>query len=152
MKKLPIALLLLLSSTLFLLSGCALHIEDTNGNDNFTLQTITDQDIISGRSSVSVSSVGSSNNNRTTLKVEKLSGVKTLETLKSGSYEFTITFNVEQGNCRLVLCDGENILQDIDIGAKDKTFTTKSESGKLYLKIAGESAKFNIEYTYKKSS
>lgn len=151
MKKM-LAFAIIAALALLVLSGCASHIEDTNGSDDFSLQTITDQNIISGMSSISVSSTKSSNSSRTTLKVGKFSGVKTLEKLQSGSYEFTVTFNAEAGNCRLVICDDENILSDIDIGAKDQTITVKSNDSKLYLKIAGESAKFDIEYSYKKIS
>lgn len=151
MKKM-LAFAIIAALALLVLSGCASHIEDTNGSDDFSLQTITDQNIISGMSSISVSSTKSSNSSRTTLKVGKFSGVKTLEKLQSGSYEFTVTFNAEAGNCRLVICDDENILSDIDIEAKDQTITVKSNDSKLYLKIAGESAKFDIEYSYKKIS
>ena len=56
MKNFLVFVLLL---TIFGLTGCS-HIEDTNGEDDFSITTITDQDIINGMNDLSVGSISSS--------------------------------------------------------------------------------------------
>ena len=52
MKKISRFILLII--LLLTLTGCVEHIEDTNGENNYSLETITDQDILKGYPTISV--------------------------------------------------------------------------------------------------
>ena len=131
------------------MSACVFkHIPDTNGDDDFTVVTITDDAILNGPSnSLSNLKVMSHVGFTTTLKIDKFSGVDQLEVIRVTSDSKTITteMTVSSGNCRLVLMDDKQILYDFDINGTD-SYTL--EVGKYRLKLVGESAKVDLlKYT-----
>ncbi|HHX80163.1 MAG TPA: hypothetical protein GX692_03765 [Acholeplasmataceae bacterium] len=134
---------------LFLLCACSLFLnyEDTNGDDNYDLETITDEMIIEGSRSISIGSIESKVNNKGKLSINKFNGVKTIKTFNNGSYTITVDFKVTKGNVKLVLCDDEKIIHEFSINSENQTFTIADES-KVYFKIAGESSGFELNYTY----
>ena len=147
MKKFKICAIILLCMIIALsLSACGNHIEDTNGDDNFSLETITDSDIESGKTNTVVYSESKMTvGNKTTYKAKKLSGIKKLEDINvNKSFTITSDMTVSAGNCRLVLLKNSQILQDLNINGSEKlTF----ESGRYSLMIAGESATVSLTYT-----
>ncbi|MCH5163754.1 MAG: hypothetical protein J1F36_01920 [Clostridiales bacterium] len=125
--------------------GCG-HIKDTNGDDDFSLVTLSEQQIIKGNSSVSSVSASNQWNNKYNLKVSKFSGVKELKkiTLKSGTQKITTDVNVSAGNFRMVLISGGQIVYDFDING---TSSATISEGTYIIKIAGESASFNLSFS-----
>ena len=121
MKKIVSIFCLLI--LIFCLSACS-HIEDTNGEENFELNTLSDSDIINGTSVKANVVVQSFIINKGKLKISKLSGVKLV-----------------------VIYNGR--IDEIPINT---TYEYKLENalGECIVKVAGESAKFELEYEYNK--
>ncbi len=133
-----------------LLCSCVSHIEDTNGEDDYSLCSLTDEDIIDGVSSLMQGSMSNKRNDRGSMSVQKFSGVQTIDSINVRGAEETLTctVNVESGNLRVVIVKDGKIFADLAVdGIKDSV--TLTESGKYELKIAGESACFEIEYKIK---
>ena len=141
MKKVKVLVVAMVCLMLALsLSACIGHIEDTNGDDDFSLVTITDSDLVSGKSnSLTNNSMKTTIGNKTTHKYGKFSGIITLETIRvTTGKTITTTMSVTAGNCRLVLVKDGQIVYDFNINGSD---SVTLESGTYYLRIAGESAK-----------
>lgn len=134
---------------IFCLSACS-HIEDTNGEENFELNTLSDSDIINGTSVKANVVVQSFIINKGKLKISKLSGVKLVDTFNLFNEDLTIVFNtkVKSGNFKLVVIYNGRI-DEIPINT---TYEYKLENalGECIVKVAGESAKFELEYEYNK--
>ena len=151
MKKiLFLTVALLLIAICITCVGCVSQIEDTNGESDTSLCSITDQDIVKGNSAVSVGSVSNKRNDRGTLSVNKFSGVQTVDTInvRDVAESVTCTATVESGNFRVVIVRDGKIYADMKTDGAPNTITL-TEPGKYDLKIAGESAKFEMEYKIK---
>lgn len=151
MKKVRLIAVILTCAVLALsLSACVKHIVDTNGDEDFSIQTITDEKIVSGyKSYLAVGSVSTNVGNKHTLRVKKLSGVWQLGTVTvdNGSVEIKTDMSVTKGNCRLVLVYGNEIVYDFNINGTD-TYATNA-TGKYDIKLVGESAVIrSLEYTF----
>ncbi|HHU55466.1 MAG TPA: hypothetical protein GXZ48_02085 [Acholeplasmataceae bacterium] len=149
MKIKYIVLLIIL---LISLGGCFKHIDDTNGDDDYTIETFSDADITKSSSSyVMYGSTTTSMNSKTEFKVQKFSGIRTLETVKASNE--TIIFNFDSqcisGNLRIVIVQGEEIIKDVNINGQS-TVTIENANGTYILKVVGESAKFKLEYSIEK--
>ena len=146
MKKLLI--LLIVTISVFMIScGAFKHYEDTNGSDDYSLQYITEEMLIKENSGLRIASV-STTTNEGAYKVIKQScsrfdGVEELYVVKSGSYEVIVTFNVEQGNGRLVLTDGNSVIHEFGINSEEETFSFTAYK-KYYFKVAGEDLGYDI--------
>lgn len=140
----------LLISCLLTLTSCS-HIEDSNGIDNFSLQTITNQQIIeSNNHLLQFSKSWSSDVNGTRsskLSASKFSGVKELHSiyLNNESITYAITSEVYSGNFLICIVNKDKILETISAN-ETKEITLREITGKCTLKIAGESANFKMEY------
>ena len=144
-KKLWLVLFIL---PMFLtLTSCAAQIEDTNGHDDYTLNTLTNEDFFKNSSITKFGSVTSKINNQATLKVKKMSGIETLEKINLSSGNLTINTNLKitSGNIKLVLIYNEEIIKEFKINGEDSY--TGIINGIYYLKIATESANFNLQYS-----
>lgn len=147
MKK--ISKLLLIGLSVLSLSSCG-QIEDTNGADDYSIVTISDERIISGSSYSMMGSVSSHKTTNTyskgTFKCSKFSGVHEINsfTTKSNQLKYTIDFKVESGNCVLAIISDDEIIKKVEANT-DTTFTLPYSS-KQKLKVVGESAKFELEY------
>ena len=144
-KKLWLVLFIL--PMFFTLTSCAAQIEDTNGNDDYTLNTLTNEDFFKNSSITKFGSVTSKINNQATLKVKKMSGIETLEKINLSSGNLTINTNLKitSGNIKLVLIYNEEIIKEFKINGEDSY--TGIINGIYYLKIATESANFNLQYS-----
>ena len=126
------------------------HIEDTNGADNYTLQTITDREI----QSLSVGAKGfSQTSNNVTGNIvyssKKYTGVTEFEGtgVLTGDYTVTIKyFDVEAGNVKLVLVRDDRIVHEFMPNEDLQSYTIEDAAGSyVSLRIAGESAKFKLD-------
>lgn len=92
-------------------------------------------------------SVTSKINNQATLKVKKMSGVEVLDKINVSSGNLTIHTNLKitAGNIKLVLIYNDEIIKEFKINEEDSY--TGIVNGVYYLKIATESANFNLQYT-----
>lgn len=137
----------------FLLVGCNIgQIEDTNGESDFTIETISDKKIISRSSSNFIAnSVTNKIGSNTSIKVGKFSGVKELETTRVSNQ--TLTYEIESnctyGNFRIVIVHNSEIIRDVAINSSE-IITINNANGTYYLKIVGESAKFSLDYSIQK--
>jgi len=131
------------------------HIEDTNGADNYSLQTITEHDVVEQK----MGSKGSVNKNETHLgsissgikySSKKFTGVYRLHTSiifkDSDIYVSLSSFEVKEGNFAFyIVFDGEVVgkLEPTDDIVAE--FTMKvDKTGDLEYIIAGESASFSF--------
>ena len=149
MKK--IMLLLLSCISIFALTSCG-HIEDSNGPDNYTVVTITDEDILRGGNSHMslMATSGSSIINgrlRGEYNAEKFSGV-----FKVGEYDSdkkTININVnitcESGNAMVVVVSDDRIIKKIEANQNfDCNVDNTYDDYIIY--VVGESAKLSVKY------
>ena len=142
--------LLLVGLSVFSLTACG-QIEDTNGIDDYSIQTISDERIAAGGSSYAA--IGTVNTSKTlnsstsgTYKCSKFSGVYTVNsfTTSSNQLKYTINLEVESGNCVVAIVANKEIIKKIDANT-DTNFTLPYGS-KQSLKVVGESAKFKLTY------
>ncbi len=141
-------LLIVMVVLLFSLCSCK-HIEDTNGPDDYHLTTITDEKICSNNSSViKVGSSESTLGDSGYFKVNKMSGVENLRTIKvnNQNVEIILSSEVYEGNVRIVLINNKEIINDFELNVSQR-INLDNVSGVYYLKVAAESGNFKINYT-----
>ncbi len=140
-------LLLLLSISLLTFSSCMSHIEDTNGEDDFSLCSLTDEDIAGGGSYLEQGSVRSEINGKVKIRINKFSGVNTIESIKIRGEKktLTLTATVDSGNFRIVIVKDGEIFADLKVDGTQERVTL-SDNGEYDLRIAGESAHIEIVY------
>ncbi len=126
------------------------HIEDTNGADNFTLQTITDENIINRDiGAMGLKKSKDSISNTTTYSSNKFTGVEEIYGTNIIGNRFDITINharVDKGNFKIVLLENDEIVHEFKLNELTQTYTLKNPSGYVALRIAGESADFQFDY------
>lgn len=126
------------------------HIEDTNGPDDYSLQQITDYNIIN-------MDVGAINliesdellNNLPTYKSNKYTGVSEIFMTNISGNRFDITLynlQVESGNLKVVLVHNDEIVHEFKLNELEQTYTLKNPKGNVSLRVAGESADFELSY------
>ena len=126
------------------------HIEDTNGADNYSLQTITDENI--EKLDFGAKGFGESRNNitnRTVYSSRKYTGVTEIlfETSIIDSYTVYINyFELNDGNAKLVLLKDDVIIHEFVPNEGALSFTAENVKGSVMaLRIAGESADFKLD-------
>ncbi len=153
MKKL---LCLILITTLCLgLTACGTKYEDTNGADVYTLQTITDEDIIhlkTGSSGLAYKESTIANVIKSTEYSSKnFNGVEELYTtnyiLPSTVGVRVDYINVKSGNFRLVAINNDEIIHDFPLDCFSEEFYFENIKGTFSIHAVGESAsvEFNFE-------
>ena len=140
-------LIALLAFVVLTFTGCG-QIEDTNGEENFDLVTITDQNIIEGMNVVTFASVKTASGNKESLSVGKLSGVLDLYTGTAAGETviLTVDCNATAGNARLVMVYDGKIVHEFDLHKQGQKFVLENAKGDFALKIAGESAAFEVVF------
>lgn len=148
MKKILCLLLVLLS---IMLSSCS-QIEDTNGPDDYSIVTFTDEDILNGRINTITIGVFESSSfingeMNGTYKVSKLSGLVEIEKITSNksSVNFDIDFSCESGNAMLVIESNGMIVKKIEANEK-VNFDIVNSNDTYKLLLVGESAKVSLKY------
>ena len=156
-----VAILLIAIAVVWFLGDNMRHIEDTNGADNYSLQKITQEDVIACKmgSRGGLTTTESSwdfgflqVSNGTEYSCKKFTGVYRLysATYFKGSdiYIYLADFYVESGNFAFyVVLDGEIIGQITpdSMGMVDFTIHNIEKTGTVEFIIAGESANFTFK-------
>ena len=126
------------------------HIADTNGPDDFTLQTITDDNI--RNRDIGALNVGQSTSlvsDTVTYSSKKFTGVYEVftENIVTNRYEITVNHaRVDAGNFKMVLCVDDEIVHEFTLNTLSQTFVLDHVNGTVSLRIAGESADFMFDY------
>ncbi len=126
------------------------HIEDTNGADNYNLQTITDANIINR--DIGAMGLKKSNSivtNTISYSSEKFTGVEEIygENIVANRMEFNINHaHVAEGNFKIVLLVDDEIVHEFKLNELMQTYVLENPSGYVSLRIAGESANFMFDY------
>ena len=148
MKKILCLLLVLLS---VMLSSCS-QIEDTNGPDDYSIVTFTDEDILKGAINTITIGVFESSSFingelKGTYKVSKLSGMVEIEKISSdrSNINFDIDFTCESGNAMLVIVSKGRIVKKIEANEK-VNFDITNSNDYYNLLLVGESAKASVKY------
>ena len=130
------------------LSGCMISYEDTNGDADFSLQTITEQDIIQKTICSKVMSSTVTADNRTVCKAKTMSGVEALfeKRMKNESLDIVVSCQITKGNARLVLTLDDKIVHDFALNEENQRFTLDNVTGRISLKLAGESTGYAVSY------
>lgn len=152
-KKLltSVAVVIFVAVALIWLMGSDLeHIEDTNGEDIYTLQTITNYNIINmDKGSLGTKTTTDSITNTTEYHSNKFTGVCEIftENIKTNRMEITVNHaQVTKGNFRLVLVVNDEIVHDFALNELTQTYVLQDVSGTVSLRIAGESAAYKFDY------
>ncbi len=134
------------------LAGCGTEYADTNGADDFSLQTISDEEIIN--LSVGASGLGYSEESigdsifSTEYSSKNFNGVEqiflTNYLLPSDVRVYIGYLNVSSGNLRLVAVNNDEIIKEIPIDSFNEEFVFEDISGSFAINLAGESAEFDL--------
>ena len=145
-KLLAIALII---STLIALCSCTM-IKDTNGADDTSLCTITDEDIINGMTPTAILTTTFSINERYSIGMKYFSGVDDIAYFDMNGEDITVTLSAEvkKGNFAVVLVNDGKIVGRFDTSGEDSTVTLEKAYGYVYIRAAGESANFKVNFTY----
>ena len=144
------AIVLIVVAAVWFMQSDLEHIEDTNGADNYNLQTITDSNIINrdiGAMGLKISN--STVANTTSYSSEKFTGVEEIygENIVANRMEFNINHaSVTEGNFKIVLLVDDEIVHEFKLNELMQTYVLENPSGYVSLRIAGESANFMFDY------
>ena len=149
MKK-WISLLLCVCLCLFV-TGCGTQYEDTNGAEDFTLQTITDESIInldvgaSGFSYTEEEFAGISSSEYSSKNFNGVTQIYLTNFLLPSDIEVFIGhMNIKSGNFKLVAINNDEIIYEFPLDAFGDTFRFEDLSGSFSIHAAGESAAFEF--------
>lgn len=149
MKKLICTLLavfILLSFT-----GCVMSsFEDTNGEADYSLQTITEENILQGMNTSEIMSSSVTVNNKTVCKAQTMSGVVNLfeKRMVNETLDIVVSCQITKGNAQLVLVIDGEIIHNFALNEENQHFTLENVTGKVCLKLAGESAGYSVTYEF----
>jgi len=139
----------------FALSGCGGNsYEDTNGADDYTLQTITDENIINmdvGSSGMSYSETKLGGITSTKYSSKNFNGVYEMDAvnyiLPSDVSIYVGHLNVKSGNFKLAVVNDDTIIFEIPLDSFNDTYYFEDLKGHFAIRAAGESAAvdFHIE-------
>lgn len=143
----------IIAASLLLLCVClcsCVHIADTNGEEDYSLGKLTEEDIVDNADNFQAMSSNKQGmqGGATRYTTKKLSGVYTIGNVYSNNASCLIiksTVTLESGNVRICLVQDGKIIADIPLGENMET-RIENPSGKYKLKIAGESASLTMEY------
>ena len=124
------------------------HIADVNGADDFALNTITDQDILThSGNAMGLSSRNSSSSDATVCYSECFSGVEALyeEAVPAGTSIVITGASAESGNLRIVIVSDGTIVHDFALTADTQIWQAQADSA-VSLRVAGESAAFEMGF------
>ena len=153
LKKILLGIGIILALGIFavsMLTSDIEHIEDTNGADNYSLQQITDDNIIKKDiGALNLSETRDVLSNMPVYSSEKFTGVSEIYMTNIIGNRFDITvYNmvVNAGNFKIVLVHNDEIIHEFKLNELTETYTLKNPEGTVALRIAGESADFEFSY------
>lgn len=145
-----VIIIIIIAVAWFMLTGIK-HIEDINGPDNYTLQQITDSNIINRDIGARGLDITTNNiTNVTTYSSKKFTGVEEIygENIWGNRFEITINHaRVDSGNFKIVLLEDDRIVHEFKLNELTQTYVLKNPDGYISLRIAGESADFQFDYS-----
>ena len=153
MKKLisaVFAIVLIVIAVFWFMGDDLHHIEDTNGANNYSLQTITDENI--RNLDIGALNIVKHDNligETVTYQSDRFTGVYELfrENIVTNRFEITINHaQVNAGNFKMVLCIDDEIVHTFALNELTQTFILEDVAGTVSLRIAGESADFMFDY------
>lgn len=144
--------LLLIVCMCFSLVACGTEYEDTNGEEDFTLQTITDEEIINlgtGASGLAYTEKHLGNVIYSSEYSSKnFNGVEQIYlTNFIGASDISVYIghmSVESGNFKLVAVNNDEIIHEFDLDTFGETFYFEDLTGSFSIHVAGESAVFEF--------
>ena len=139
----------IIAAVVMLLNNPVEHVEDTNGADNYELQTITDEDIVNMEMGAKGYAVTTHNITKTTeISSGKFTGVhRVVYSNLLGKSDFVLNihnFKVEGGNFKMAVVHDGGIV-DVLTAETAENYVLEDVSGTVSLVIAGESADFSFE-------
>lgn len=147
MKKCGLFILIIMMA-LVLVSCGKLEIADTNGEANYELCQLNEDDLLKKSPKYFVKNCTTTNNNeKATFEVALMSGVKSVFTYnakKDDTRNFTVKSEVFEGNVKIFVCNKGKIIYDVPINS-DVNVKIASVEGKVEFRVAGESAKLKLE-------
>lgn len=153
MKKLfKIFPLIFAAALLFCSCGAMAHIADTNGDEDFSLCEITDEQL-TAKDPQYVRELSSITQNNNTIKfsVKKMSGVDIVYSFKADNkhtYSVTVTPSLTSGNLYLYWYHDGEIVQKAAVDEAGVYSACFDESGIYQLRAAAESAEFSVEIVF----
>ncbi len=133
------------------ITSCGKTYEDTNGENDFTLQSITDEDIINlatGSSGLSYKETNLGSLHSSEYYSKNHNGVDRIYhtdfIAKSDVSVYIGHMSVESGNFRLCIVNDGEIIFDIPLDSFNETFYFEDLRGEFGVHVAGESAKFEF--------
>lgn len=134
------------------LTACGTTYEDTNGADDFTLQTITDENIIQLNTGASGLSYSEESLDGMLLSSEysakNFNGVEQIYLtnllLPSDVYVYIGHMDVQAGNFKLVVINNDQIIHEFPLDTFNQEFLFENLTGSFALHVAGESAAFSF--------
>lgn len=125
------------------------QIADTNGPDNYSLETISDTDITKRTCKNTGLNIGTDYDEKSiTYTSKQFSGTEHLNMNAFGGQSNKINiinFTVNSGNARLVVVEKGKIVYEFKPNSGNQSFS--SESRKIEIVLAGESTDFNLTYS-----
>lgn len=143
--------LLLFAFAVCSMAGCSANMyEDTNGAEDFSLQILTDEDILRDTGVARVMSSTTTFNGKTVCETKTMSGVLALyeDRLRGEDFRIVVSSEFTKGNARLVLVLNDEIVHEFALHGEDQVFMLKDVTGDISLKVAGESTGFRITYRF----
>lgn len=149
MLLVPVILVVVIIGAVVLFNSDLEHIEDTNGAENFALQTITDEEIAKiEMGSLNVTTSTNDITNMTKISSKKFTGVYEvlyINLLGESDFLLNITdLKVNGGNFKMVVVHDGKIVKTITEENYEETLF-EDINGTVSLVIAGESADFSFE-------
>lgn len=147
-KYICICLLLVLCTGLV---ACG-QLEDTNGEQDTSLATLTKEELLATFSGNSrIGAVQTKVGDSVRFKVQRLSGVLVLEdvraTERTQKLTFTVDSTLQKGNACIYVRCGDKILGQFTPGQSDSLTLEQPAPGLYQLCVAGESAKLELSAT-----
>lgn len=133
------------------LVACGTEYEDTNGEDNYTLETITDENIINmdiGASGLSYEETEVGIIKSSEYSSKNFNGVEQIYQTnfigKSDVEVYIGTMNVKKGNFKLAIINDGKIIMEVPLDAFGETYRFEDLKGEFAIHVAGESAAFEF--------
>lgn len=149
MKKIWSTVLIIMMFVM--LTACGEKYEDTNGADDYSLQTITDDDIIhlsTGASGLTYSEQNLGGMHSSEYSSKNFNGVEqiylTSFILPSDVYVYIGHMAVESGNFKLAVINNDEIIQEIPLDSFNEEILFEDLTGDFSVHVAGENAAFEF--------
>ncbi len=134
------------------LVACGSKYEDTNGEDNFTLQTITDENIINLDTGASGLSYTEQNLgdiiHSSEYSSKNFNGVEQIYLTNfiapSDVYVYIGHMDVTGGNFKLAIVNDDKIIEEIPLDAFNEDYLFENITGSFAVHVAGECAAFSF--------